>query len=204
VRIEADKPDHFMLQMQPAYAAVGRAWNIVRNSIGLYSEAEVKRARDFLRDLGKACRSEGRPPGDKPRADENRRMLDVFAQLASGKSLKQIAIDTQGLKDYENVMRSLSVLAERFSEKVYAAVRTQYGSVSEGFLRHEDSWGRLSSFLGSIKGWPGVKSNSRADGYALCEALRRHTPAETDAAKAKSRAFGVTNYPVQISPKSSP
>jgi hypothetical protein len=180
MRIKSDKPDHFMVQMQQAYAAVGRAWNITRNSIGYYSDAEVKRAKDFLCGLRNACRSEGKPRGDRAQADENQRMLDVFLKLSVDKNLKTVAIRMVGPDHFEKRLRSLHVLTRRFSRKVYAEVCSQYGVVSEGFLRHQDSWGYLSSFFGSIKGWPGVKSNSRAHGYALCEALRYYKPTEAD------------------------
>jgi hypothetical protein len=176
VNIEPDKPDHFMVQMQQAYAAVGRAWHVVRNSIGVYSEVEVKRARDFLHGLGNACRSEGKSRGDKAHADENQEMLKVFAELAEGKTLKQIAIDLAGSDNYEKKLRSLSVLTKRFSRKVYTEICSQYGRVSEGLLLRDKSWGYLSSFFGSIKKWPGVMSNCREHGSALCEALSCYKP----------------------------
>jgi hypothetical protein len=207
VRIGADKPDHFMVQRQQAYAAVGRAWNIVRNSIELYSEADVKRARDFLRELGKACRSEGKSRGDKTQAIENQKMLRVFWLLLQGKSLKEIAIEEKGSERYEREMRSLFVQTKRFERRVNAVICRRCGKVPVSIRQkdaHEKCWGYFSSLFGSIEKWPGVKSNCREHGYALCEALRRHTPAKTDAAKAKHRAFGVTSYPVQIGPKSSP
>lgn len=202
VRIEADKPksDPFMGQMQQAYGAVGKAWNIVRNSNGLYSEAEVKRARDFLRGLGNACRSEGKPRGDKAQAHENERMLKVFARLAKGETLKQIASDTEGPKDYVKELRSLSVLTRRFSQRVYAAVCSGYGGVSEGFLQPNDrSALLLADFFGIIKQWPGV-IHCLEHGYALCEALRRHKPTNDEL-----RRFGQPpGYAVPIGPKTRP
>jgi hypothetical protein len=122
VRIEADTPDHFMVKMQQAYGAVGTAWNMVRNSMGLCSETEVKRAKEFLRDLGNACRSEGKSRGDKAQAAENQRMLKVFTRLAAGQPLKDIAIDAVGAKNYEKQLRSLSVRRRRFARKVYEEI----------------------------------------------------------------------------------
>jgi hypothetical protein len=190
--IEADTPDRFSEQMRQAYSIVGRAWSIVRNSIGLYSESEVKRARDFLRTLGMTCRSEGKSRGDKTRASENQRMLYLFFLLSkSEKTLKEVAFEMEPTKDPERLARSLSVQMKRFSRKVHAEVCARYGhdqsrQVPAGFLLHERAWGHLSSLFGSIARWPGVKSNCPEHGYALCEALRRHTPAKTDAARERS------------------
>ncbi len=107
-------------------------------------------------------------------------MLRVFYSLSQRKTLKQIAIEEKGSEHYEREMRSLSVQTKRFSQRVGNAFCSRYGKVPTSILldgAHEKCWGYLSSLCGSIEGWPGVKSNCREHGYALCEALRRYMPA---------------------------
>lgn len=186
VRIEADKPDHFISLMQGAYRAIAEARKIVHNSMGFHPEAEVKRARDFLRDLGNECRNKGEPRGDSPTAAENQRMLRLFLLCSTGnKTLKEIAFEMEPTKRPDSLARSLPVQMKRFSRRVHAAVSSHYGEdengqVPAGFLQHEKAWGRLSSIFGSIERWPGVKSNCYEHGYALCEALRRYKPTKAE------------------------
>src|SRR5208282_4548260 len=147
-------------------------------------------------NLGNSCRSEGKPRGDTARADENRRMLAVFLRLAQGSTLKQVAIDIVGGKHFEKQQRSLSVLTKRFSRRVYSAVCSRYGGVSKNFLQHDIAARYLSSLFGSIEKWPGVRSNSRDDGYALCEALRHYKPTQGELRQMKKPR----GYLVQVGP----
>jgi hypothetical protein len=183
VKIDAAKRDHFDSLQRQAWEAVAYARNIRRNSWGWYSEAEVKRAETFLRDLSNTCRSEGKPRGDKPTMKENRRMLDVFLRLADGEELKAIAIDIGGPDKYEKTLRSLDVLTMRFSKRVYAALRSRYVVVAPGFLGPRSPM-YLSALFASVEKWPGVGFNSSGDGRALRETLRRHKPGKSDQAEA--------------------
>lgn len=173
--------DDFQKLRRCAYEAIAEARKRVRNDIGLYSEAEVKTAQDFLRDLGKEARNSGKPKGDRPQAHENAKMLQAFYLASKGKSLKEIAIEMNGSKNYESKMRSLSVQMKRFSQRVARTYcsRHRCNKVPESIFQngaHEKCWGTLSSVFGSIERWPGVRSNCLEHGYALCEALRRYKP----------------------------
>lgn len=177
------RPNHFLWLRERAYEAIGAARQRIKNPLGLYTEAEVKTAKDFLRGLSNEARKSGKPRGDKPQVAENQKMLRVFFWLSQGETLKQIAIDEKSSGQHEREMRSLSVLTKRFSRRVGNAFCSRYGRVPASILvdgAHEKCWGYLSSLFGSIEGWPGVKSNCREHGYALCEALRRYEPANAE------------------------
>jgi hypothetical protein len=186
VKIEEDKPDHFDSLQGRAWEAVAYARNIRRNSRGWHSEAEVKRAETFLRELSNTCRSEGKPRGDKPTEEENRRMLDVFLRLANGEELKAIAIDIGGPDKYEKKLGSLDVRTKRFSKRVYAALRSRYVVVAPGLLGPRSPM-YLSGLFASVEKWPGVRFNSSDDGRALREALRRYKPGKSDQAEVTHR-----------------
>ena len=78
------KTDYFASLRSNAYQAIAEARNRIRNDYGFYTEEEAKSASDFLRDLSNEARSKGKQRGDKPRAEENRKMLHVFFQLSQG------------------------------------------------------------------------------------------------------------------------
>jgi hypothetical protein len=134
LKIEPAKPDRFAVLRRGAWEAVGYAWKIKRNSHGLYSEADVKRAADFLHDLGNDCRSEGKRRGDKTRPDENRKMLDIFLRLARGESLAAVAVDMHGPERYEEGTRSLSVLTQRFGAEMLSEPTCNNLATSAGRL----------------------------------------------------------------------
>jgi hypothetical protein len=184
LKIEPAKPDHFASLRRGASEAVAYAQKIKRNSWGLYSEAEVRRATDFLHDLGNDCRSQGKSRGDKTRPGENRRMLGIFLRLDRGESLKDIAVDVGGPEKYEKTLRSLSVLTKRFSKKVHDAIVSRFGGPAESFFG-PSAPRYLSRFFASVKKWPGVTFDSLDDGRALREALRRYKPSKSGQAKVK-------------------
>lgn len=173
--------DHFQKLRRCAFEAIAEARKRINNTRGFYSEAEIKGAGDFLRDLSNEARNSGKPKGDRPQAQENRKMLQAFYLASQGRRPKEIAIEMNGSKNYESKMRSLSVQMERFSRRVGKAYCSRYKRVPKSILQPdapERCWGTLSGLFGSIEGWPGVKSNCREHGYALCEALRRYKPAD--------------------------
>ena len=131
------------------------------------------------------ARNSGKPKGDRPQAQENQKMLKVFYLVSQGKSRKEIAIETYGSRNYESKMRSLSVQMKRFSERVAKTYcsRHRCRTIPQSIFQdgaHAKCWGTLSSTFESIERWPGVKSNCLEDGYALCEALRRYKPANSE------------------------
>jgi hypothetical protein len=180
-RIPAGPRDGFRRMRQDAFRAIAEARNRIENKHRLYTEAQMKEARQFLRVLSNETRNSGKPPGDKPEATENQKMLGTFWAISSGKTPKQIAIEVGGSSNYEGAVRSLLVRMRRFSHKVHKAYCEQSGRVPESIhanVFHEQSWRYLSELFGRVLGWPGVEPGNLQHGYALCEALRRHTLAK--------------------------
>lgn len=180
---ELQSRDRFLWLRRRAYEAIAEARKRINHRWGFYSEADLRTAKDFLRDLGNEARNSGKPKGDRPQAQENRKMLRAFYLASQGKGPKEIAIEMNGSENYERKMRSLSVQMKRFSQRVGKTYCSRYGRVPESILQTDAPkrcWGPLSGLFGSIEEWPGVKSNCLEDGYALCEALRRYKPANAE------------------------
>ena len=167
--IKPGNPDRFMVQMQRANAAVGTAWKIVRNSMRLYSEVERKRARDFLCNLGNACRSEGKPRGDRATGRETRRAIEIFRVLANGKTPKDIAVDEGAGEHYQKRSRSISITAARFAKRIAKAVRGKYGP-----KRRTLNYTHLFHALSNCPGFDQV--DRHRDRAPLMEAARQGLP----------------------------
>ncbi|MBZ5538235.1 MAG: hypothetical protein LAO31_19960 [Acidobacteriia bacterium] len=124
-------------------------------------EAAIKQAEDFLTDLANEARNKGSEPGDKPTREEIRKMLDIFDKLASGDTIKSVAIDEAGLNNCERKARALSVQLLRFATRVKEAVHRTCGPRSVNYLE----------LFHALRDWPGLEK--RRDGRALMEVAKR-------------------------------
>lgn len=125
----------------------------------------MRQAAEFLRELGNEAKRKGFPAGDRSTAKQTRRAIEIFRGLASGKSVKEIAVDEAG-EDYERRLRSLSVTIRRFEKRVAKAVYDRFGpkvpSLNYLYLVH------------ALDNWPEI--DRRRDRDALLEAARRALP----------------------------
>lgn len=125
----------------------------------------MRQAADFLRDVRNEAKRKGSPVGDRSTAKQTRRAIEIFRGLASGKSLKEIAVDEAG-EDYERRLRSLSVTVSRFEKRIAKAVHARFGpnlpSLNYLYLLH------------ALENW--LEIDRRKDRDALLEAARRGLP----------------------------
>jgi hypothetical protein len=147
---ERQARDHFLWLRMRAYEAIAEARKRTGNDIGFYTVAEVKTARDFLRDLGNEARNSGKPKGGRPQVQENRKVLQPFYLVSQGRRPKEIATEMSGSNNYERMMRSLSVQMKRFSQRVGKVFCSRYGKVPESILQPDAPKGAGALFRASM------------------------------------------------------
>jgi hypothetical protein len=171
------KQDRFFRLQQRAYSAVAEAISEARKILAdpNATQSSKKQARYFLDDI-KIFVDPPKPAGDKADAAENRKMLDLLALLAHGKSLKDSVADA--LPDFNgggDSKRSLvrgiryaSARLPKFCARVYEATRSKYPQWGDESLSRMPS----SQVAAAVANWPGV--NCLQDLPALEEAIRRY------------------------------
>jgi hypothetical protein len=158
-------------------------------------DAEIADTKKFLLRLSNEAQNTGEGAGDKPTAEENRKMITILGRLKAddGPTLKEIALETS-TDCYEVEQRSLAARLRKFCLRAYRALYEASGY-------HPVKWtpAMVPIVKAALERWPGLEfpRDLPTAVYAVRKGFdyhRRQPPPSLDNLQEKLRALMTVHF----------